>query len=440
MEKNVYLELGYWVQKKARQLGAGGSALGINHSRSVEVDFRDGKVEKLKESTQQSMWLEIYANGRYSSHSTNDLSKPALEKFIANAIDLTSYLEQDEFRKLPDPELYQGQHTVDIDINDAEQADVSIEERLDRARQLGEYLEGQDERIISIASGFYDGHSETYHLKSNGFEGHKESTSFTHGASVSLQGDGDKKPEGWRYYRAHYLEDLVEAKQTAFQALERTRDQIGARKIPSETMPLLVENSNAAGLFWRLIRPLSASAIQQKNSFLEGKKDQQIASEVLSILDDPTIVRGLGSRYYDGDGIAANQRAVISKGILNHYYVDVYYGNKLGWQPTSGGPSNLVIQPGNRSGAEMEADLDRGILVTNWLGGNANSTTGDYSLGVAGWLIENGKRVQPITEMNISGNYAELLMNLVEVGNDPWIHSSFRTPTLLFDKVNFSGS
>jgi len=440
MEKNVYLDLGYWVQKKAKQLGASETALGINHARSVEVDFRDEKVENLKESTQQSMWVEIYANGRYSSHSTNDLSKPSLEKFLTNAIDLTAYLEKDEFRKLPNPELYKGQHSVDIDINDSKQADVTAEERQERARELGEYIKGKDERIISIASGFYDSHSENYHLRSNGFEGHQESTSFTHGASVSMQGAGDKKPEAWRYYRARHLEDLVGAEETALQALARTQDQLGAKKVPTETMPLLLENSNAAGLFYRLLQPLSASAIQQKNSFLEGKQDQQIASEIFSIIDDPTIVRGLGSRYYDGDGIAANKRPVLTNGVLNNYFVDVYYGNKLGWKPTSGGSSNLIIQPGKRSGAEIEADLDKGILVTNWLGGNANSTTGDYSLGVAGWLIENGKRVQPITEMNISGNYSELLMNIIEVGNDPWKHSSFRTPTILIDKVNFSGS
>ena len=440
MEKSVYLDLGYWVQKKAKQLGASESELGINHSRSVEVDFRDGKVEKLKESTEQSMWLAVYAKGRYSNHSTNDLSKASLEKFIANAVDLTGYLEKDEFRKLTDPELYQGQHTVDIDLNDARQVEITAEDRLKRAREMGESLEGKDERIISVSSGFYDSHSESYHLKSNGFEGHREATSFTNATEVSLQGEGDKKPQNWRYYTARHLEDLIGPEQTALEALSRTQDQLGAKKIQSETMPMIVENSNVRSLLGRLMGPLSASAIQQKNSFLADKKGQQIASPLLSIVDDPTIVRGLGSRYYDGDGIAANIRPIISQGVLDDYFVDVYYGNKLGWKPTSGGSSNLVIQPGKRSGAEIEAGLDKGILVTNWLGGNANGTTGDYSFGIAGWLIENGKRVQPITEMNISGNYNDLLMNLIEVGNDPWIHSSFRTPTMVFDKVSFSGS
>ena len=440
MEKNVYLDLGYWVQKKAKQLGASQSALAINHSRSVSVDYRDGKVETLKESTQQSLWIELFAGGRYSNHSTNDLRKESLEKFLTNAVDLTGFLTKDEYRRLADPALYEGQSKVDLDLNDSSQADITAEERQDRARALGAYLEGKDERIISVASGFYDSHSESYQLASNGFEGQKESTSFTHGVSVSLQGAGDKKPEGWRYYRARHLNDLVGAEQTAQEALARTQDRVGAEKIASETMPLLLENSNAAGLLWRLMGPLSAYSIQQKNSFLADRKGEKVGSDLLTITDEPSIVRGLGSRYYDGDGLAAKTMPIFTNGILNNYYTDVYYGNKLGWTPNAGGSSNLIVKPGNRSGAEIEASLDRAILVTDWLGGNANGTTGDFSLGVAGWLIENGKRTKSITEMNISGNYNDLLMNLIEVGNDPWIHSSFRTPTMVFDKVSFSGS
>ncbi|MBT3632281.1 MAG: TldD/PmbA family protein, partial [Candidatus Marinimicrobia bacterium] len=423
MEKNVYLDLGYWVQKKAKQLGANQSALGIRQSRSVSVDYRDGKVETLKESTQQSLWIEIFSKGRYSNHSTNDLRKESLEKFIANAIDLTGFLEKDKYRKLPDPEQYKGQSQVDLDLNDVGQADITGEERQNRAKELGVHLEGKDERLISVASGFSDYHSESYQLSSNGFEGHQESTSFAQSVEISLQGKGDKKPEGGRYYRARHLDDLVGAEQTANEALARTQDRVGAEKIATETMPLLLENSNAAGLFWRLMRPLSAASIQQKNSFLADRKGQKVGSDLLTITDEPSIVRGLGSRYYDGDGLAAKSMPIFTNGVLNNYYTDVYYGNKLGWTPNAGGSSNLIVKPGMRSGAEIEASLDRAILVTNWLGGNANSTTGDFSLGVAGWLIENGKRVKSITEMNISGNYNDLLMNLIEVGNDPWIHS-----------------
>ncbi|MBT4419902.1 MAG: hypothetical protein HOG76_04195, partial [Candidatus Marinimicrobia bacterium] len=177
MEKNVHLDLGYWVQKKIKQLGASQSALGIRQSRSVSVDYRDGKVETLKESTQQSLWIEVFAKGRYSSHSTNDLRKESLEKFLTNAVDLTGFLTKDEFRRLADPDLYEGQSKVDLDLYDSGQSDITVEERQDRAKALGAYLEGKDDRIISVASSFSDNHSESYQLASNGFEGHKESTS-----------------------------------------------------------------------------------------------------------------------------------------------------------------------------------------------------------------------------------------------------------------------
>ncbi|HCW75626.1 MAG TPA: TldD/PmbA family protein, partial [Candidatus Marinimicrobia bacterium] len=175
-------------------------------------------------------------------------------------------------------------------------------------------------------------------------------------------------------------------------------------------------------------------------SFLEGKQGQRIGSENLTLIDDPTIIRGMGSRYYDGDGISAKKLVIVENGILKNYYVDVYYGRKLGMNPTTGGSSNITFKTGTRSGAEMEADLDRGILVTSFIGGNANSTTGDYSLGISGWLIENGKRVQPVNEMNISGNFIELFENLSETGNDPYTYSSLRAPTLLFDGISFAGA
>ncbi len=122
----------------------------------------------------------------------------------------------------------------------------------------------------------------------------------------------------------------------------------------------------------------------------------------------------------DGYWIAARTFTLIEAGKLRNYDVDNYYAHKLGWKPTTGGSSNLVIQPGQRSLSELEKDVQKGILVTQWLGGNANSTTGDFSLGVAGWLIEKGERTLPVSEMNISGNYRELLLNLAEVGNVPY--------------------
>jgi len=121
------------------------------------------------------------------------------------------------------------------------------------------------------------------------------------------------------------------------------------------------------------------------------------------------------------------------------FYVDWYYGRKLGWEPTSGDPSNLIIPPGKRSVAEIMKDLGRGIFITGFIGGNSNSTTGDASIGIIGQLFEKGKPVQAVAEMNIADNHLKFWQRLTEVGNDPWLFSPIRTPSVVFSDVVVSG-
>ncbi len=179
--------------------------------------------------------------------------------------------------------------------------------------------------------------------------------------------------------------------------------------------------------------------MQQKQSFLEGKLGEPIANKLLTIVDDPHVVKGFASRLYDGDGIAAKKFPVIEGGVLKTYYIDVYYGRKLGVAPTTGGSSNLLFTLGEKNEAELLKDVQEGILVTGFLGGNSNSTTGDYSFGIQGFRIEKGERTTPISEMNISGNIGELFQKLAAVGNDPYPYASVKTPTLVFDGVQFAG-
>jgi PmbA protein len=147
----------------------------------------------------------------------------------------------------------------------------------------------------------------------------------------------------------------------------------------------------------------------------------------------------LGSRLFDGDGIAARKRVMIEKGVLKNYFIDNYYGKKLGWEPTTASPANIVLEYGNKSFDQLLKEISKGILVTGFIGGNSNSTTGDFSFGLIGMLVENGEIVKPINEMNISGNAREVWNQLVELGNDPYLYSSYRVPSMLFEGIQFSG-
>ncbi len=147
----------------------------------------------------------------------------------------------------------------------------------------------------------------------------------------------------------------------------------------------------------------------------------------------------LGSRYYDSDGFPARKRELLTEGILNEFLVDWYYSRKLGWEPTSGSLSNIIIPPGVRSVQDIIRDLERCILITGFIGGNSNSTTGDFSVGIIGKLFEKGSFVRNVAEMNIADNHLNFWNKLVEVANDPWIYSQARLPSLVFDDVVVAG-
>ncbi|MCA9565228.1 MAG: hypothetical protein KC561_17140, partial [Myxococcales bacterium] len=162
-------------------------------------------------------------------------------------------------------------------------------------------------------------------------------------------------------------------------------------------------------------------------------------SDCLTIVDDPLIVRGLASTLFDGEGIACHPMTIVERGVVKNIYVDTYYGRKTGMAVTRGGASNRLVLPGERSLDEILGAVGSGVYVTSWLGGNADPTTGDFSFGMRGRLIEDGRLGQPVGEMNVTGNLRKLFNSLVELGNDPYPYSSLNVPTLVFEDVQFSG-
>ncbi|MBA2321170.1 MAG: TldD/PmbA family protein, partial [Deltaproteobacteria bacterium] len=140
-----------------------------------------------------------------------------------------------------------------------------------------------------------------------------------------------------------------------------------------------------------------------------------------------------------GDGRRPIRREVVRDGVLKMFYLNTYYARKLDRPATTGGRSNWVVPTGPAPWQEVAAKWPRAILVTGFLGGNANPTTGDFSFGIRGRLVENGVPTKALSEMNMAGNLRELLLDLVALGNDPWVYGSTLAPSLVFGGVRFSG-
>ena len=433
------LDLAEWAIKSTLKAGADEVSASITNQRSVDIEYRDKKLEKLSKSTQNSLTLQIYSDHRYSSHTTNDLRNESLEKFISEAVATTKYLTQDKYRALPESKYYPKKTDSDLKLLDESYQQVESTGRVQMAKEIENAAMEVSDKIISTTSGYGDVYYEKAKVHSNGFTGESKGTMFFAGAEVTVR-DGERgRPSDWYWGSTRYLKDLPAPDFLGKEAARRALRKIGQKKLDSGQYNMVVENRVSRRLLGMFQRPMSARALQQKSSFLEGMLNKKIASDKLTIIDNPFLEKGLGSRFFDGEGIAAKKRNMVEKGVLRNYYVDNYYGKKLGIEPTSGSPSNIIFEYGHRSYEEMVKDLEHGILVTAFIGGNSNSTTGDFSFGIVGLLIENGEIVQPVNEMNISGNAKEFWKKLVEVGNDPYPYSSQRTPGLMFENVQFSG-
>jgi PmbA protein len=439
MTKEEKYSIARWAMEHALKNGAQQASVSIFENNRIQVEVRDEKVDKLEEANRNSMRISLYVDQKYSSISTNRLNnKEELGRFIREAIAGTRYLSRDEFRTLPDPGLYYQGNGDDLKTMDKAYHSVDPQEKIHHSFAVEKEVLGSDDRIISVSASYSDGMSGKVMVTSNGFEGDAENTYYALGASVSVK-SGDARPQSYWNETSVFHKDLVR-EGIGKQALRRALDKLGQEKIKSGTMPMIVENRMVGRtLLGPLINALNGSSLQQKNSFLMGMEGEKIGSGLFTLEDDPFLISGRGSRYFDSEGLATRKRSIIDAGVLKDYYIDTYYGKKLQMKPTSGETTNLVFTPGEKSLEELIGSLARGILVTGFNGGNSNGTTGDFSFGIEGFLVEGGKPVKPVSEMNITGNFRQLWKDLSAVGNDVYTDSSWRPPSLLFDNVDFSG-
>jgi PmbA protein len=436
------LEIAREAALLARRHGAGEAATGAFRARHVEVAWRDGKLERISEATTRGLGLELYVDGRYAAVSTSDLRPEALDRFIAEAVALARSLAPDPHRLLPDPALYEGRAPIDLELEDPNHGTLDAVTR----RRLAEELEVAarsvpgHEQFLSVSTGVSDGASEGAYFATNGFEGVKRGTDFWLSAEVAVRDPDGRRPEASAASGDRFLVSLESPGEVGRRAAERALAAVGARRGESAVLPLVLEARAAGKLVGQLLGPMHGASLQQQRSFLEGRLGEAIGSPLLDLRDDPLLPRGFGSRLFDGEGLAARPRQVVEQGVLRSWFIDTYYGRKLGLPPTSGRPSNLLWRCGTRPRAALLAEVGEGVLVTGFLGGNSNGTTGDFSLGVRGFRIRAGQLAEPVAEMNVSGNHKELWHRLAAVGDDPYPYSSFRTPTLVFDGLQFSGA
>lgn len=441
MEPTALRELAREIIDRALAAGASEAGVYVATGEGLEIQRRDRRIERLVESRSSSLNLRLLVQDRFSTHGTSDLRPAALSEFVEKAVALTRLLEADPDRALPLASECGLADSPDLDLSDPTFDTQSVADWKLRVQEMeDQVLERASEGPFRSCTAFIGkGRASSITVLSNGFEGWSSGTSFARGAELTLEDRDGRLPESSSSYSTCHLQDLPAADKIATELWDRAKSRLGSSPLPSGSYPVLIENRAVGKVIGALLNPLSGATIHHGRSCLADRIGTVVAPETLTITDDPLIPRSPSSGLFDSDCFPSRQRAIIERGVIQTFYLNLYYARKLKLPPTTGGASNIVLLPGARSPKTIAAELGRVILVESFLGGNANPSTGDFSLGIRGSLLVNGHTEQPVSEMNLSGNLFDLWQAYLEAANDPWLHGSIRAPSLMFGPQQFSG-
>jgi PmbA protein len=431
---------------RAKKAGADAADAVLFEGVSLSHARRLGKVEKLERSESQDLGLRVLVGKRQAIVSSSDRSPKMLAELVERTLAMARAVPEDPFCGLADP----GEITREwpsLDMLDPEEpgADTLIE----RARAAEDAALAVDGVTNSEGAEAGWGRSRIALAASNGFAGAYAGSS--HGVSASvIGGSGTQMERDYDYSSAVYAADLRDPAEIGKSAGERAVKRLGARKMPTGRCSVVFDPRVARGFISHLLGAISGPSIARGTSFLKDKLGQRIFPEAITITEDPHRQRGHRSKPFDAEGLANRRRALVDRGVLTTWLLDLRSARQLGLKSTGHasrgtasppGPSatNIWIEPGTMSPSELMADIKSGFYVTEMMGMGVNGLTGDYSRGAAGFWIENGMVAFPVSEMTVAGNLNDMFARVV-VASDLEFRTGADSPTLRIDDLTVAGS
>jgi PmbA protein len=444
-----YRDLAEHLLKRARSQGADAADVLIGEGTDFSVSVRKGEVETLKDAGSKALGMRVFVGKRTANSYTSDFSPPALEELVANVVAMARATGEDPAAGLPD-ELTPAED-VDLGLHDASVAGLPTAERIEWARRAEATAMGASPEITNSQGASFGADEDTVVLaNTQGFMGTYRSSAVSLSVVPVAERDGRMERDYWYTY-GRGLGDLLTPEEVGRIAAERTLRRLGARKVPTCEVPVVLEPEQAADLLGDLFTALSGYSVFRNATFLKDRVGDAVASPLLTIVDDGRRYRGLGSRPFDGEGSPTRRNVPLERGVLGFYLCDWYSARKIGARSTGsarrgvgGGPSvgaaNLYFEKGTTPPEEIIAGVERGLYVTDLIGFGVDLVSGDYSQGAAGQWIEKGRLVHPVSEVTIAGNLKEMLLDVDAVGDDLEFRSSVAAPTIRIRKMTLSGS
>ena len=399
----------------AKKLGATDSNAFVMHSISETVNFRNKKLDESDRSDNLGVTLTTYIGKKKSTISSSNLTETNIKNLIERCIETTKITPEDEFNSLPDKELLAREIN---DLNLYDDNHIENEKKIDYLKEV-ENSAFESKEIINTETGFSENKSNFILANSDGFLNGYKSSSFSASCVAVAKDTNNNMERDYEFTSKCHLDDMLKPKEIGSIAAKKTIEKLNPQKIKSEKISVVFDRRISKGILSTLAGAISASAIARGTSFLKEKLNKEIFSSSINVLDKPNIAKGLGSRYFDSEGVKSEELKLVDQGVLKHYLVDTYYGKKLNLKSNGrcDGTSNLFFENGAISYQDLLKLNQRTLYVTETIGHGTNLVTGDYSVGATGFIIENGVFKHPVSEIAIAGNFKDIFKNIT-LAND----------------------
>jgi PmbA protein len=436
------------VLARARARGATEADGFLVEEQHFSASVRLGQVDTVAHSREQRLSLRVFAGKASAAASTSDLSRASLERVVDEATALARVTAEDPHAGLPDPAALIGQ-VPDLELEDRGGEPLSPEAKIGLARRAEAAALETDPRIAnSEGAEYWDRRARYVYATSHGFAHGYATTSFGLSVAPVASAGGEMQRDYW-YSAARHRGALGDPAAIGRTAAHRALRRLGGRKVKSVEVPVVFDPDTAASLVRSIAGAASGPSLYRRASFLLDRLGKRIAAPAVTIVDDGLLPRALGSRPFDGEGLASRTTVLVGEGVLESYLLDSYSARKLGLASTHHASrdgagvgvstTNLILKPGTTPPGDLVRSVRSGLYVTELIGFGVNGVTGDYSRGAVGQWIDGGELAYPVEEVTVAGNLLEMFAAIEGVGNDLVLRDRTASPTLLVGRMVVAG-
>ena len=416
---------------------------------SLSINIYEGEVEKYKLNTAFGLSFRGKINGKMGYSYSEILDEEAIKTLIENAKSAALTIENDDVKF-----IYEGDKEYkEIDCFKKELEGINPDKYIELALQMEKECKKQCDKVINFSSCAIGYGKSTYGIiNSKGLNLKNERNSLSAYVIPIIEADGEKY-DGMGYVLAQKLDD-IKPDELAKQAIEEATSRIGGKSIPSGNYKIIINNEAMVSLLGTFSSIFNSEQAQKGLSLLQGKEGEIIASDIVTLIDDPHLKDGLGTCSFDDEGVATYTKEIVTNGKLNTLLYNLKTANKAGVKSTGNGfkssysstvgvsETNFYIKPGEKTFDELCEIVKDGVIITEFAGlhSGASSVTGDFSLAAKGFMIENGKKTFPVEQITIAGNFFILLKDIEEVGCDlKFPMSSIGSPSIIVKELSIAG-